>query len=256
VLKGPSTAILLSIFLHILLLAALIYSSINAPKKIQQTEQKFTTIKSFLYKKPKKIIDKTLPRLNKAEHKAVMTAEPIKPASAPTKTQKPFVKDVQIAIKKPAIKPKQPIRKTAQMQQSHIAAKAKKTAIKAAKKASFSSYDSLSRLRSSVEKKQREQAFNEIIQQRSVSIMDAAQLPVPHTTVPLTSEQKYQKNTSTSHVGTITKNDNGTCTIHRQQILGSPVEATTSTFACGESKFDKNFREHMQKVQAKLPIKK
>jgi hypothetical protein len=234
----------------------LIYSSINAPKKIQKTEQKFTTIKSFLYKKPKKIIDKTLPRLNKAEHKAVMTAEPIKPASAPTKTQKPFVKDVQIAIKKPAIKPKQPIRKTAQMQQSHIAAKAKKTAIKAAKKASFSNYDSLSRLRSSVEKKQREQAFNEIIQQRSVSIMDAAQLPVPHTTVPLTSEQKYQKNTSTSHVGAITKNDNGTCTIHRQQILGSPVEATTSIFACGESKFDKNFREHMQKVQAKLPIKK
>jgi hypothetical protein len=252
VLKGPSTAILLSIFLHILLLAALIYSSINAPKKIQQTEQKFTTIKSFLYKQPKKIIVKTLPRLNKAEHKAVMTAEPIKPASAPTKTQKPFVKDVQIAIKKPAIKAKQPIRKTAQAQQSHIAAKAQKTAIKA----SFSSYDSLSQLRSSVEEKHREQAFNEIIQQRSASIMDAAQLPVPHTTVPLTSEQKYQKNTSTSHVGAITKNDNGTCTIHRQQILGSPVEATTSIFACGESKFDKNFREHMQKVQAKLPIKK
>ncbi len=254
-LKGSGTAILLSIFLHLLLLAVLIHSSINAPEKTKQTKQKSSAIKSFLYKKPKKLIVETLPALNKAAHKALITAKPKKSAIAPNKPQKAGVKDIQKVINKSVNKTKQST-KPVQMQQSKLAAQTKTTAIKTPVKASFSSYDSLSQLRSSIEKQQREQAFNEIIQQRSGSIMDATQLPVPHTTVPLTSEQKYQRNTSTSHVGSITKNDNGTCTIHRKQILGSPVEANSAIFACGERKFDKNFREHMQKVQAKLPIKK
>ena len=86
--------------------------------------------------------------------------------------------------------------------------------------------------------------------------MDGEPFPVPKTLVPLTADQQHKLNTSTSHVGSITKNDNGTCTIQREQILGSPVAATTSYFSCGESKFDKSFREHMQKVQAKLVIKR
>jgi hypothetical protein len=75
---------------------------------------------------------------------------------------------------------------------------------------------------------------------------------VPKPIVPLTIDQQKKLNTSSSHVGSITKNDNGTCTIQREQILGSPIEATTSYFGCGESKFDKSFREHMKKVQTKL----
>ena len=120
----------------------------------------------------------------------------------------------------------------------------------------FSSYDRLSRLRKNIESQQRQQAFGELTQKRSASNMDGEQFPVPKTIVPLTAEQQYILNTSTSHVGSITKNNNGTCTIYREQVLGSPVEATTSYFACGESDFDKSFREHMQKVQAKLSATK
>jgi len=41
----------------------------------------------------------------------------------------------------------------------------------------------------------------------------------------------------------ITKYDNGICTIERTQFLGSSVEGSSSAFACGKNKFDKSFRE-------------
>ena len=47
----------------------------------------------------------------------------------------------------------------------------------------------------------------------------------------------------------ITKYDNGICTIERTQFLGSSVEGSSSAFACGKNKFDKNFREHMNKYK-------
>lgn len=111
-----------------------------------------------------------------------------------------------------------------------------------AKRSSFSSYDRLSRLRKKLDHQQRDQAFVELTQKRSTSIMDGEPLPVPKTLVPLTVDQQHKLNTSSSHVGSMTKNDNGTCTIYREKTLGSPVEATTSSFACGENKFDKSFR--------------
>ncbi len=251
-LKGPYAAILLSACLHLLLLAVIVYSSINVPKKIKQVKPKVTTIKSFLYKKPKKSIVSKLPQLKKSEHKTQANSAVNETANASVKKITAPAKKTQPAFEKPATKTIMRTIDTTQVTQSDSAAKSAKPAVKA----STSNYDRLSRLRNRVQKQQREQAFNELTQQRSLDIMRANPLAVPHATVPLTREQKYQQNTSTSHVGSITKNDNGTCTIHREQILGSPVEATTSTFACGESKFDKNFREHMQKVQAKLSIKK
>jgi len=129
-----------------------------------------------------------------------------------------------------------------------------KNKVLGASRSSVSSYDRLSRLRQKLDNQQREQAFTELTQQRSASVMDGEPFPVPKTIVPLTVEQRQKLNTSSSHVGSITKNDNGTCTIYREQVLGSPVHATTASFACGESKFDKSFREHMEKVQAKLKV--
>lgn len=247
-LKGPSTAIILSILLHLLLLTALIYGSINTPKKIKQTTQKITTIKSFLYQKPINNTVNATPTLNNSVYEAVTTELLIKTASSPIHKHKTPTNDGQKVIKKSAVEPIKSIIKNAQTQPRNLPAKIFKPAVKG----NFSSYERLSRLRERVQKQQREQAFNQVIQQRSVSIMDADPLPVPHTIVPLTREQQYQKNTSTSHTGSITKHDNGTCTIYREQVLGSPVEATTSKFTCGESKFDKNFREHMQKVKNKF----
>jgi hypothetical protein len=220
----------------------------NTPQKMKQTTQKITAIKSFLYQKPIKNTVNATPTLNNPVHEAARTELPIKTASSQIHQHKTPTNDGQKVIKKSAVEPIKPIITNAQAQASSLASNTLKPVVKA----SFSSYERLSRLREQVQKQQREQAFNQVTQQRSVSLMDADPLPVPHTIVPLTREQQYQKNTSTSHVGSITKHDNGTCTIHREQILGSPIEASTSKFACGESKFDKNFREHMQKVKNKF----
>lgn len=117
---------------------------------------------------------------------------------------------------------------------------------------SLSSHRSLANLRNTINQQLAEDTFKEHTQVRSASVMHADQIPVPHSTVPLTVEEKHEKTTSKSHTQSITKNDNGTCTIVREQILGSPVEASVSSFSCGESKFDKSFREHMKKVNEKF----
>jgi len=262
VLKGPYTAIIISVLLHLLLLTALIYSSIDSPKVIKQNKPKVTSIKSFLYSAPKKVAPKIAP-----QKKATVTEVVAKQ----TPPKKPALKKVIPEPPKPNKEPNRLPNKTTNKLANKTVIKEKPTQVTNAVKSdtvttknkvagtsrgNFSSYDRLSRLRNKVANQQRDEAFAELTQKRSVSIMDGQPFPVPKTTVPLTQEQEYDKNTSTSHVGSITKNDNGTCTIHREQMLGSPVEATTASFACGESKFDKSFREHMQKVQVKLGVKK
>jgi hypothetical protein len=249
VLKGPYTAITVSVLLHLLLLIALIYSSINPPIIIEKEKVKATSIKSFLYTAPKKIVavkvePKNTPSQKVIERKPVISSQPQKvikaipdkPATQLKSTPTSKIKTVQVtnAVKSETV--------------------TTKNKVSGKSRGSFSSYDRLSRLRNKLNNQQRDQAFTDLTQQRSVSIMDGEPFPVPKSITPLTSEQIHKKNTSKSHVGSITKNDNGTCTIQRAQILGSPVEATTSYFACGESKFDKSFREHMQKVQAKLNV--
>lgn len=83
--------------------------------------------------------------------------------------------------------------------------------------------------------------------------MHGEQTVVPPSLVKLTPEQARNKNTTKmSNDISITKHEDGTCTIDRAQFLGSPVEGSSSVFACGERKFDKSFREHMKKVQEKL----
>jgi hypothetical protein len=39
-------------------------------------------------------------------------------------------------------------------------------------------------------------------------------------------------------------------------MLGSLVQATTSSFVCGERQFDKSLRLHMKKIQVKLTAPK
>ena len=265
-LKGSYTAIIVSVLLHLLLLIALIYGAIDSPKVIKQEQPKVTVIKSFLYSAPKIITVKKVA-------KKVITTEQI---VTEIKSQKKITSQ-QIATKKPTDNspskvvakrlPNQPVTMPVTTPMNKAPPTQVTNAVKSetvtttnkvagANRGGFSSYDRLSRLRKKLDQQQRNQAFAEFTQKRSATIMDGDPLPVPKTLVPLTVDQQHKLNTSNSHVGSITKHDNGTCTIQREQILGSPVAATTSYFACGESKFDKSFREHMQKVQAKLAIKR
>jgi hypothetical protein len=83
--------------------------------------------------------------------------------------------------------------------------------------------------------------------------MHGKQIPVPHSIQNLTPAQEKEKNTiRMSDNISITRLGNGYCTIERKQFNGSPVPASSSGFACGESDFDKSFKAHMKKVNDKI----
>ncbi|WP_019029700.1 hypothetical protein [Colwellia piezophila] len=247
-LKGSYTAITVSVLLHLILLFVLIYSFKNAPKasKQEKIKVKNTIIKSFLYSVPKKTLAKKV-----APKKDIMVKSVAEKIIVAQKlAQKPTVKKTPLGKATTKALPTQ-VTNAVKIDSMTI-----KNKVAAVSRGNSSSYDRLSQLRKNLANQQRDKAFSELTQKRSAAIMHGDPFPVPKTLVPLTAEQQHKRNTSTSHVGSITKNDNGTCTMQREQILGSPVEASTAYFSCGESKFDKSFREHMQKVQTKLGIKR
>ena len=267
-IKGSYTAIIVSVLLHIMLLLALIYSSTKTELKVNAEKAKSQPIRSFLYKAPKKTAAQP------SAKKTIQPSAEINEVAIPQQvSKKQTVKTAKInktlisTQKDSTTSAEEPINSSikssikSSIENNHANTNnqlpvSSKNNSQQKPLTNFSSYDRLSRLRKNIESQQRQQAFGELTQKRSASSMDGEQFPVPKTIVPLTAEQQYILNTSTSHVGSITKNNNGTCTIYREQVLGSPVEATTSYFACGESDFDKSFREHMQKVQAKLSATK
>ena len=250
VLKGPYTAIVASVIVHVALLLTLIFTSTKAPKVAKEDKANVSTIKSFLYTAPKKIPAKSIIKKTEPLPAPVKKVEDVVPQKVISKPKKQpanaaLLKDAP--LKNPAkVPPPLPNKDHSQ----------KKPIIPHKAKTNYADLYGLSRLRKKLDKINREQAFAELTQKRSASIMDGEPFPVPKAIIPLSQEQKYKKNTSTNHTGSITKNDNGTCTIKREQMLGSPIEATTSYFACGESKFDKGFREHMKKVRVKLGAKR
>ncbi|GAW94991.1 MULTISPECIES: hypothetical protein [Colwellia] len=261
-LKGSYTAIFISVLLHLLLLIALINSSINRPKVIKKKPPKVTIIKSFLYSAPKKVVSKKVSPQEIITQKT--TAEKIiAEIAAPQQTENQKIALGQTVAKILANKAvTTPVIAVAKAPPRQVSNTVKSTTVTtenkvlAVSQGSFSSFERLSRLRQKVAEQQRQQAFTELTQKRSASIMHGEPFPVPHTVVPLTRDQKHKLNTSVSNNTRITKNDNGSCTMVTEQMYGSPIEATRTSFACGESKFDKGFREHMQKVQAKLAIQR
>ena len=244
---------IISVLAHLLLLIALWFAAKNttlSKANFMKSIPEVKTIKSYLYQKP--IQTKTLP---------VEPVEPVEVSSTkvPEKTQNPeevkkesATKQERTTIHSPEkVKPIEQISKESNTKVESVAAPPLPT------KRTFSAYGQLSKLRDSINKDMVQKEMDERNVFRSASEMTADQIPVPHSQVKLTPQQEKEKNTSNFGGGTITKYDDGYCIIEREQMLGSPVESTTSAFACGESKFDKSFREHMKKVNAKLrPTKK
>ena len=89
---------------------------------------------------------------------------------------------------------------------------------------------------------------------KSPSVMHGQPTAVPNSVMPLTQAQQKQQNTQRlSDDISITKSDNGSCFIE-QDLTSVGIEGVKaiSMFNCGESKFDKNFRQHMKAVSKKL----
>ena len=260
-LKKHFLTIFVSILVHLILVLLLFFATeIHPPKKVKITKK---AIKSYLYKIPAKA-NIIKPIVAKAEVIQNSKPEKVKVAKATTKTvAKAITKTVAKPVKNKSQSPniqKDPVNQAAPVVKSVAKpivkplASSKATLInKEPVKKSYSSYQQLKNLRSSLNKKMRNDSFSDLQQFRSPSVMTGNQIPVPHSNQQLTREEKRKKTTKRmSNDISITKHANGTCTITREQFLGSPVEASTSGFFCGESKFDKSFREHMKKVQDKI----
>ena len=241
VLKRHYTTILVSVFVHVVLVILLVFLAEKPqPKPLEITPK---AIKSYLYKKPAKrvIVKKAAVQLEekKVIEKQVALKQD-KPKKKVVEKEKP---QTELKVNRASA----PVYPTASQSE-----KAKTTTHKPVK-AAFSAYKQLDSLRKSINEKMMMQAVAERQQFRSPSVMHGKQIPVPHSNKQLTAEQKReQRITKMSNDISITKYDNGICTIEREQFLGSPVEGSSAAFACGESKFDKSFRAHMKKVQAKL----
>jgi len=233
-LKRAYLAILVSIVVHLLL--ALLLFSISEKQQPKQVEITKKAIKSYLYKRPSKpviaevVVDKQI-------------------------LEEPEVKEeIKVEEKPEVVKPN----KVAKNDSSTVveSSESKFTSSKKIQKpiqATFSAYKQLSSLRNSINEKMMADELSDLQQFRSPSVMHGEQIPVPHSTEQLTPEQEREKKTTRiSDDISITKYDNGICTIEREQFLGSPVEGSSSAFACGESQFDKGFREHMKEVRDKI----
>ncbi|MBA6389660.1 hypothetical protein H4J38_02590 [Colwellia sp. BRX10-3] len=112
----------------------------------------------------------------------------------------------------------------------------------------------LQKLRSQLNKNSIPKTNNPYQSYQPPSVFNTNTKSVPHS-VPLKDEEKErEKNTKNMGAGIeITKGDDGTCSITQDMsAYGLSEGSSTQYFSCGESKFDKSFREHMKKVKNKL----
>jgi len=249
-------AVILSVLVHALLLAWLLLSSDNQRLKNKDDQQvksnkiKQQAIDSYIYKMPApKLVEETLePEIQQELKQEPKTAQKIQPEIKATITTEKVIKK----RKNNEEKYKQAVNHLDEavplIKDSTVNSVVIKQASK--EKASFSSYQQLDKLRATINKQILAQESAELQRFRSASTVHGEQVPVPHSALQLTPEQKQEKKTTRmSDAISITKYDNGLCTLERKQFLSSPIEGSYAAFTCGENKFDKSFREHMKKVQ-------
>ena len=240
--RSIASFVFISLFVHALLVYMLV--SINMALPESANEQKVQVIKSYLYKTPKKrpqknmTLQKIAPLPVKIEPEIILKKLAGKVESEPKK----IVMEKQPSKAVSAIMRPSPTKLIAPPLPS----------LQSKSKQAFSVQSHLSKLRNTIDNQIVAEEMQQFQAVRSASVMHKAPKTVPHTFVPLTSEQKIEKNTIKMDDSiSIIKGDDGTCTIIREAFPGSPVPASVSSFACGESKFDKSFREHMARVRAK-----
>jgi len=117
-----------------------------------------------------------------------------------------------------------------------------------------SAFRQLDKLRTAIDQQIVNDEVAQIGQHRSLSGMHPNPAPAPTSLIPLTKEQKKEKNTTRySDSLSVIKGDDGRCSIEEDlSHVGIAGVKAYSGFNCGESKFDSNFRQHMQKVRKKI----
>jgi hypothetical protein len=275
--KGTYTAILFSLVVHGIIILLIFITHSHKEKSIKKIN-KSPPIKSFLYYAPnlttaqanqnkqqplKKIIKE--PNRSEADHnkqEVLVTEEPItnKPISNKPNTNKPAI---DLADKNTVT----PLHKT--IKKSSIPSTTNNTItlpkasntepdsplpLPAPSNKKLDSFTQLQRLRSKLNNGSAPTVDNPYQHDQPPSIFNATTKTVLHS-VPLKDEEKVrEQNTKNMGAGiAITKGDDGRCSVTQDMsAYGLSEGSSVQFFSCGESKFDKSFREHMKAVKAKL----
>ena len=115
-------------------------------------------------------------------------------------------------------------------------------------------YDQLKQINKQKIQQHIAQQVAEYSRKKSGSVLHGKPSLAPKSVLKPSSEQYRQQNTTRYDDDlSIKKNINGTCTVTRDlSTVGIEGVAALSIMACGESKNDRNFRHHMNKVLTKL----
>ncbi len=119
---------------------------------------------------------------------------------------------------------------------------------------SFSAYGQLKNLQKNLDEQMFEQESVDFGKSNTGSIMHGKPSLVPHSEIQISEEEKTKRaSKQISSDLTFTKGDDGSCTVKRDlSVVGMEGLTSVESFACGKSKFDKSFQDHMKKVREKL----
>jgi hypothetical protein len=254
--KGTYTAVIFSLLIHGLILFVILITQ-SSKQKVVKPVTKISPIKSFIYYAPnikqievkvittEPLVKETLVQTPLVEEKEKKNNQ-IKAESTVKKTEK--------SIKESPIKPTvYDVNKVIELPKTSINTSKPKPLPKPTTK-KLDSFTQLQRLRSKLNQSAITDNDNPYQSYQPPSAFNTNAKTVPHS-APLKDEQKERdKNTKNMGAGiAITKGEDGRCSVTQDlSAYGLSEGSSTQYFSCGESKFDKSFREHMKKVNNKL----
>lgn len=237
--KGYIT-LLLSLLLHVVIV--LLLNNLQTIK-VPNTKTKPTAIKSYIYHPPVRKIKQIKEQIVQPEI-AITKIEETKKIQTPPKVEEtPLQPKRKQSESKVAVKA--PVKKSPSVSK-HV-----KTTLN---KPQTLSYKSLNKLRQQIQQNNFESITKDRLKPNTGSIMHGTPTLVPHSIIPLSNEDKQKQATlSMSADKSIIKGDDGNCSLVEDlSVVGIPGVTAVSSFSCGESKHDKSFRKHMNKVIKKL----
>ena len=266
--KGTYLAILFSLVVHGIILLLIITTQSNQQKPVKEISHP-APIKSFIYYAPsaakpltqivKKDVVEKLSKTQNIEEKPLNNDQP-KANSIAKKINKSNEKTINKASNNTLIKPAFS-QAEATTNNSILGSttpppetKPSPEPIPLPKNKKLDSFTQLQRLRSQLKNKATLAVDNPYQDAQPPSIFNPTVKAVPHS-VPLKDEEKIrEQNTKNMGAGiAITKGEDGLCSVTQDMsAYGLSEGSSTQFFNCGESNFDKSFREHMQAVKAKL----
>lgn len=236
-LKISATAFIFSIAIH-LLLYFFISQTVQKPRLIKNS--RFEPIKGYLYQRPAEIITK--------KQEVVTINDKVINDNTPDKRETNLVES--------SVKNNHESKQTHSPSSTLIIHKKNDLTTKKLpeKVTKLSAFKQLEQLRSQLKNKQSKQHMFTYDREKTGSLLNAPSIPVTKSVIKQTEQQYALQNTT--HYGnglSIKKNKNGSCTVI-SDLSNVGIEGVTarSYMACGETKDDKNYRLHMDKVLRKL----